>query len=193
MEPKNNNNNKGKEYNHVYFIESHEKDKTTNLSISKRHPGIQDLGIEYTTISNNGYFITIYSFKIFSEIICKNNKNPQKLEFSITLIDGNKDKFKKYNSNLVMYKDNFFFDFKFPNSGLFNNITPPKSLNQTLTEQFNFFLNYLKDSLKCTKESDEINDLVFSIQKYIIDKDLKFDFALYLTYKRGHSKTIGFI
>ena len=189
MEPKNNNNNKGKEYNHVYFIESHEKDKTTNLSISKRHPGIQDLVIEYTTISNNGYFITIYSFKIFSEIICKNNKNPQKLEFSITLIDGNKDKFKKYNSNLVMYKDNFFFDFKFPNSGLFNNITPPKSLNQTLTEQFNFFLNYLKDSLKCTKESDEINDLVFSIQKYISDKDLKFDFALYLTiFAECHTK-----
>ena len=181
MEPQKNNNNKGKEYNNVYFIESHEKDKTTNILLSKNHPGIQDLGVVYSIISDNGYFITIYSFKIFSEIICKNNKNPQKLEFSITLIDGNKDKFKKLNSNLVMYKDNFFFDFKFPNSGLFNNVSPPKSLNQTLTEQFNFYLNYLKDSLKCTKESEEINDLVLSIQKYIIDKDLKFDFALYLT------------
>ena len=108
MESQKNNNNKGKEYNYVYFIASQEKDKTANLFLSKKHLGIQDLEILNTTISDNGYFITIYSFKIFSEIICKNNKNPQKLEFSITLIDENKDKFKKVISNLTMFKDNFF-------------------------------------------------------------------------------------
>ena len=175
-----NNNNQEKENNYVYFIESHEKDKTTNIFLSKNHPGIEDLRIANTIISDNGYFITIYCFKIFSKIICKNNKNPQKLEFSITLIDGNKVKFKKMVSNLVMNKDNFFFNFKFPNSGIFNNILPPKSLNQTLAEQFNFYLNYLKDSLKCTKESEEVNDLVLSIQRYIFGNNEKFDFALYL-------------
>ena len=175
------NNNKRKEYNYVYFIESHEKGKTSNILLSKRHPGVQDLEAAYSTLSDNDYLVTIYRFRIFSEIIYKNNKNPQKLEFTITLIDSNKDKFKKVVSNLVMHRDNFFFDFKFPNIGIFNNISPPKSLNQTLTEQFNYYLNYLKKSLNCKKESDEINNLVLSIQKYIFDKDLKYDFSLYLT------------
>ena len=181
MEDQKNNNNKGKEFNYVYFIESHEKDKTANLTLSNRHPGIQDLAIVHTTINDKGYFITIYSFKIFSKTIYKKNKNPQKLEFSITLQDGNKDKFKKMVTNLDMYKDNFLFNFRFPNSGIFNSVTPPKCLKQSLTEQFNYYLNYLKNSLKCTKESEEINDLVFSIQKYIYEKDEKYSFPLYLT------------
>ena len=179
MEGQINDNNKKREYNYVYFIESHEQDKATNLSLSKKYNGVEDLGIAHTTISNNGYFITIYRFKINFGIICKNNKNPQKLEYTVTLTDGNKEKFKKIITNLVMYKDNFFFNFKFPNSGIFNNILPPKSLNQTLAEQFNFYLNYLKGDLNSTKES--INDLVLSIQRYIVEKEEKLDFAMYLT------------
>ena len=177
MENEINNNNKGKEYNYVYFIESHEKD-IANLQIySKKH----ELKTAHTiNIDDNDYLITIYKLKIFCDIIIKNNKNPQKYEFSITIIDNNKNKFKKYVSNLIMNKDNFLFNIKFQSYGFFKSALPPKSLNQTLTEQFNLYLNFLKNELNCTKESDEINDLIFSIQAYIIDNNEKYDFALYL-------------
>ena len=176
------NNNKRKEYNYVYFIENHEKDKKVTILLSKRHPGVQDLETALTINSDNGYLITIYRFKIFSGTIIKTNKNPQKLEFTITLLDGNNIKFKNKVSNLVLDKDNFFFNFKFRNAdGIFSKNSPPKYLNLTLTEQFNYYLNYLKNTLNCTKESDEINDLVLSIQNFIFHKDEKYDFALYLT------------
>ena len=177
MENEINNNNKGKEYNYVYFIESHEKD-IANLQIySKKH----ELKTAHTiNIDDNDYLITIYKLKIFCDIIIKNNKNPQKYEFSITIIDNNKNKFKKYVSNLIMNKDNFLFNIKFQSYGFFKSALPPKSLNQTLTEQFNLYLNFLKNELNCTKESDEINDLIFSIQTYIIDNNEEYDFSLYL-------------
>ena len=71
-------------------------------------------------------------------------------------------------------------ELKFANAGLSNKILPPKSLQLSLEEYFNYYLNYIKETLKCTKESEEINDLIISVQKVLEEKNENYNFNFYL-------------
>ena len=175
------NNNKKKDFNYIYFIESHEKDKSAHLSLAKKIDGVDDLEVGQILINNkDGYLISIYKCRIYFKKIIDTNKNNHKFEFVINLLDKNKEKFKKTISNIDINKNNFLFEFKFANAGLFNKILPPKSLQLSLEEYFNYYLNYFKDTLKFTKESEEINDLIFSVQKVLEEKNDNYNFNFYL-------------
>jgi len=175
------NNNNKKDFNYIYFIENHEKYKEAHLSLDKKNSGVDDIEIGQIFLSNNeDYFITIYKCRIYYKKIIDNNKNPHKFEFVINLLDKDKQKFKKTITNIDINQNNFLFEFKIPNAGFFGNILPPKSLQLSVEDYFNYYLNYFKDTLKLTKESEEINDLVISVQKVIIEKNENYNFNFYL-------------
>ena len=175
------NNNKQKDFYYIYFIESHKKNNVAHLSLAKKIDGVDDLEVAQILLSNkDDYLITIYKCRIYSKIISEANKNYHKFEFVINLLDNNKEKFKKTITNIDINKNNFLFEFKFANAGLFNKILPPKSLQLSLEEYFNYYLNYIKDTLKCTKESEEINDLIISVQKVLEEKNENYNFNFYL-------------
>ena len=175
------NNNKKEDFKYIYFIESHEKDKLAHLSLPKKIDGVDDLEVGQILISNKeGYLISIYRCRIYSNKIIDTNKNHHKFEFVINLLDKNKEKFKKTITNIDINQNNFLFEFKFANAGLFNKFLPPKSLQLSIEDYFNYYLNYFKDTLKYTKESEEINDLIISVQKALEEKNENYNFNFYL-------------
>ena len=104
------NNNKKKDFNYIYFIESHEKDKFAHLSLAKKIDGVDDLEVGQILINNkDGYLISIYKCRIYFKKIIDTNKNNHKFEFVINLLDKNKEKFKKTISNIDINKNNFLF------------------------------------------------------------------------------------
>ena len=156
------------EYKYVYFIESHEKKESVKLHFSKNYTEFQDLKIVENIENELNYDISIYRFKIYPQRIKKN-----KFEILIKLED-NDNKFEKAITNIDLNINNYLFDFKFEVKGVLFKKNPPKSLDLTLQNQFNYYSNYLN------KKGLNKNDLVTSIQK-ILEHMQEYDIFTYLT------------
>lgn len=160
-----------KNYIYIYFFESHEKNKKVKLNLQKNHYEARNLKIVKKIESNNNYEISLYRFSLYPNIIKKDFNHSESYEI---LININNDKLGSKLTNLLFDQDNFIFDFK-------SNINSQNySFQLSLQFQFIEYMNYLKEDLKCSQESKELNNLISSIQKYLREKSNKFDFVTYL-------------
>ena len=160
-----------KNYIYIYFFESHEKNKKVKLNLQKNRYEARNLKIVKKIESNNNYEISLYRFSLYPNIIKKNFNHSESYEI---LININNDKLGSKLTNLLFDQDNFIFDFK-------SNINSQNySFQLSLQFQFIEYMNYLKEDLKCSQESKELNNLISSIQKYLGEKSNKFDFVTYL-------------
>ena len=73
-----------------------------------------------------------------------------------------------------MNKDTFLFKMKFEAKGLIKKKSPPKTLNLTVLEMFNYYINYLN-----SKHLDK-SDLISCVQK-ILEQYKEFDIKTYLS------------
>ena len=166
-----------KEDNYVYFIENHEKKEIARLFFMKKYSEANFLEIAYEIVDNPDYDIFIYRFKLLNQNI---KKKRDKIDITIKLEDKEKYKFESRLTNIKLNQNNFIFDFQFEKSQfLFVINTPPKSLKLSHIDQFIYYLNYLRNKLKCDKDSVENNHLILSIQK-ILEEDEEYDFISYL-------------
>ena len=168
---------KEKEDNYVYFIESHEKKEIAKLYFMKKYSEVDNLEIAYEIVDNPDYDIFIYRFKLLNQNI---KKKLDKIDITIKLEDKETYKFEKRLTNIKLNQNNFLFDFQFEKSQfIFVINVPPKSLKLSHIDQFIYYLNYLRNKLKCDKNSVENNHLISSIQK-ILEEDEEYDFISYL-------------
>ena len=167
-------------FNYIYLIESHQKDEKVKLYLAKRHTELEQLE-EIQKIDFSFYYdITMYRFKIYPNKSPKFQKNQEKFEIIIKLLDFENNKFEKIITNLIINQDNFLYDFKFDTSRkLFKKRIPPVSLDIPHYTQFELYLNYLKNNENLNKDSTQINSLILSIQKEF-QNDLKLDLIEYL-------------
>ena len=150
---------------YVYFIESHESFEIVKLYFSKHHTGFEPLEIIDTNKKQN-YDISIYRFKFYPRKI-KKNEITIKLEYK-------KHTFESVINNFDMNKDTFLFKIKFEAKGLINKKAPPKTLNITMLEMFNYYFNYLKNN------NLDKSDLISCAQK-TLEQYPEFDIKTYLT------------
>ena len=175
------------DYKYVYFIESHEKKKSIILGFSYNYTEFKDLKVVYAH-EQCDYYISIYQLKIYPKKIepkykIKIKLKEEKNEFK------KEENFEKSIKNYDLNKDNYLFDFKFKESGILIKTSPPKSLDLTLQNQFNYYINYLN-----TNNLNK-NDLIISTQKYLEqtqEYDIGINFYL-LRYNRHYTETFRFI
>ena len=140
---------KEKEDNYVYFIESHEKKEIAKLYFMKKYSEVDNLEIAYEIVDNPDYDIFIYRFKLLNQNI---KKKLDKIDITIKLEDKETYKFEKRLTNIKLNQNNFLFDFQFEKSQfIFVINVPPKSLKLSHIDQFIYYLNYLRNKLKCNK------------------------------------------
>ena len=167
-------------YNYVYFIENHEKKEYFKIYLSRKCIVASDLELVQTIENTFEYEINIYRFKIYPDKVLKTFKNPEKCEIKINLRDRNNNKFHTIITNLQMLKDNFLYDTKFEDPSILFKRNSPKSLNLTHIGQFNYYINYIRNELKCNKDTKENVSLISSTQKMLEEKEQKFEFSTYL-------------
>ena len=171
---------KPKDFNYVYFIESHKTSQYTKLFASnKKNIGI---GIIESAkkLKKSDFDINIYKFRIYPQSIIDKYKDISKLEITIKLEDRQNDTFDNNITNINLFEDNFLYDLKFESTKIFNKKQPPVQLNLTHKEQFKIYVDYLRKTLNIPKESKENDYLISSIQNLFDKKEEKYDFSFYL-------------
>ena len=174
--------------NYVYFIENHQKKEIAKLSFLKKYIEVGNLEMEYEIKDNPDYEILIYRFQLLNENV---KKKLDKLDITIKLSDKENNKFENTLTNIKLNQDNFCYEFQFGSSkNFFKKKIPPKSLKLPYIDQFNYYLNYLRNKLKCNKDSVKNEYLVSSIQK-ILKEDNEYDFISYLLIFRECSSPLS--
>ena len=178
-----------REFQYVYFIENHLLSSKVNLELQPKNDeeagDLQSVKQEYFNQNNMKFIYSIFRFTIFSSKI-KENRNNNKKNFNIKVILNDfsyeqKEQFEKQIEIRDINIDNFLFDFKFEESkGWVVKYEPPLSASFSYEDQFQIYIDYLRKDLKLLQESDQNQGLIKSIQSFLIGKDKKYNFSLYL-------------
>ena len=174
-----------RDYEYVYFIiENHEVSEEVTIDFSDKYNEanglIEVLQNEYNLNENLKYKYSIYRFNFNPP---KGNQKETKKEIKIKLEKKNGNKFDGKITIFNSSGDIYIYDFKFDKmKNLTNEIKPPNFYKFSHLEQFNFYLDYIKNNLKIKKNnSQEKFDLFSSTQNFFNGNEKKFQFSFYLT------------
>ena len=164
-------------FQYVYFIENHIKNSINNIYLSNNNNNeVRELEkVEEKSFDLDPRFIyAIYVFKIY---ISKNEMEEQTIE--INLQDTNNNIFKSKIIINDLLRNIFYYDFKFDKNICLNKeIEPPMFINLTHIQQFEIYINYIRNNLKL---NDNLSlDLIFSTQNLLIAPGQKYTFLFYL-------------
>ena len=166
-----------KDFIYVYFIESHIESSPSKVSISSDYfyGELIEVKNEKRQLNANKYILTLYRFKIYVPKLKERGKD--KLEIRIDLECGGK-KF-PYKTLMTKFdKDNYLYDIKFSDIGVFIKSYPPKSIVLSHIEQFEIYKNYLEKDLEIKLKTDKRREnLVLSTNKLFQEK---FTFNFYI-------------
>ena len=165
---------KEEKQNYVYFIVTHNKSKKIKISLSQEYKGAETLELlvdKDMTKINDSLATEIYRFKLLPESLSK--KEGQK-EYEIEVIaeeeNGNQDKYIIYLKDLQKNKYEY-------------NFSIPKLEIQPLTvyDQFDIYVEILRDKLKKKQSTKENEDLILSTQALIVGPNKKYEFLFFLS------------
>ena len=165
----------------IYFIENHLSTSEAKIQIdeAKFTKNLEPMTIGIFEKEQMEFQYTIFRFLFL------NLEKDSKDEVTIYLIDKNNNKF-KMKINIKDYdrdRDIFIYDFRFNSTHKkgFKRIDPPKSYDLTHQEQFNYYINLLRNTLKIMQNSEENISLILSTQKLLMIKGVKYQFSFYLS------------
>ena len=164
-----------KKYNYVYFNFKHEKNKHYKINLSSYYKGSDILElIEEKDLDDDKFneplIIKVYRFKITPDFLEKKNKIN---EFEIEVVLEEEDEAKHHYT--IKFKDNDkdFYEYKFKMEEI--DILPLE-----LDEQFEIYLNILRNKYKKKKKTKENEDFILS-SLLVLKEDNKYDLLFYLS------------
>ena len=153
--------------NYAYIIINKEKDKQLNLYLSGEYSFANTLEIietKYSYLQKNIMEIKVYRFKIYS----LTNDKPSEI---IINIEDEKNYKSKFTIKIKNYNQNYFeFNFKIENLG----ISPLEC-----AEQFEIYIDILRNKYGKDRNSKENHDLISSTQIIFEKKGFKTNFLFY--------------
>ena len=163
-----------KDFNFVYFIETHINTENPVVSISSdyMHGELAELNQETKNIHNEKFIVTLYRLKIYPPKI----KERKKEEIEIRIALENKGQKFIFKAKINEFdKDNYIYDLKFEEKGKLRKIKPPKSIMLSHQQQFVIFRDYL-DKKENIKKKDIIWDNLISSTQKLFQKEYSLNF-----------------
>ena len=169
-----------KDFQYVYFIENHLQSKPATIDFSNKEIYFDELEIAEQKLYeyDENYAYIIYKFKLFNSRIKNNKKN---VEIVIKLKDKAENIFESRIFINDFSRDIFIYGFTFDITKVLSNvIEPPIFIPFNQVEEFEIYINYIRNVLKKKQDSKENEDFIFSSQKLLAGRDKKFNFSFYL-------------
>ena len=161
--------------NYVYFNFKQEKNKQYKVSLSSNYNASDTLElIEEKDLDNNTLMdpliIKVYRFKIDPDFLKKNENNEFKIDVILEEDNGTN------HSYTIGFKDidRDFYEYKLRMEGI--DILPLE-----LDEQFQIYLDILRNKYKKNQKTKENEDFIFSSLLLLRDEDNKYDLLFYLS------------
>ena len=164
-----------KKYNYIYFNFKQEKSKQYKIYLSSNYNASDTLElIEEKNLNDNfivPLIVKVYRFKILPDLLKKKNEQD---EFEIELIFEEENKVKHHYTIRFKYIDRDFYEYKLKIEGI--DIIPLE-----LDEQFDIYLEILKDNYKKNQKTKENEDFISSSLLFLKEKDNKYDLLFYFS------------
>jgi len=164
-----------KKYNYIYFNFKQEKSKQYKIYLSSNYNASDTLElIEEKNLNDNfivPLIVKVYRFKILPDLLKKKNEQD---EFEIELIFEEENKVKHHYTIRFKYIDRDFYEYKLKIEGI--DIIPLE-----LDEQFDIYLEILKDKYKKNQKTKENEDFISSSLLFLKEKDNKYDLLFYFS------------
>jgi len=164
-----------KKYNYIYFNFKHEKSKQYKIYLSSNYNASDTLElIEEKNLDDifiGPLILKVYRFKILPDSLTKKNKLD---EFEIELIFEEENEDKHHYTIRFKDIDRDFYEYKLKIEGI--DILPLE-----LDEQFDIYLEILKDKYKKNQKTKENEDFISSSLLLLKEKDNKYDLLLYFS------------
>ena len=164
-----------KKYNYVYFNFKQEKSKQYKVSLSSNYNASDTLElIEEKDLDYNAFMdpliIKIYRFRIVPDFLEKNENNEFKIDVILEEDNGTKHNYS------IIFKDidKDFYEYKLRMEGI--DILPLE-----LDEQFQIYLDILRNKYKKNQKTKENEDFISSSLLLLKDEDNKYDLLFYLS------------
>ena len=169
-----------REYKYVYFIESHNLNEDKDIKLSMDYEEAKELKCVFCDIKEEDkkkYKYSIYRFDLYPP---KNNAKEKKKEIKINLANQDSN-FDGIISIQDFTRDTFIYDFKFNKFSEWGiSIDPPESYKFNYIEQFEIYLDYLRNKLKVKQKDQENLDFILSTQCLLVGKGKTFLFSFYI-------------
>ena len=163
---------------YVYFIENHLHNCPAKIEIAetKFAKGLERMTIGEFEKDDYEFIYTIFRFKFLPQ------EKDVKDEVTINLIDENNNKFSTKVSVKEYDRDIFIYDIKFNpfHNRLFKYFDPPKSHNLSHQEQFNYYIELIRNELNLAQDSNENLSLILSTQKLLMKEGAKYELSFYI-------------
>ena len=169
---------RNRDFQYVYFIENHIINSNPTITLennSNEVNGLEEISLpNYKNGKGSEFKCTLFRFKL--EI-----KQKKKVEVTVNLKDDKDEIFSKKITISDPTKDNFIYDFNFePKKILTKTKEPPISFNFDYSQQFGYYVDYLRKQLKLKQQDEESLDLILSTQSLLMGKEKKYKFSFYL-------------
>ena len=156
-----------KDFQYVYFIENHLQSKPATIDFSKKEIYFDELEIAEQKLYeyDENYAYIIYKFKLFNSRIKNNKKN---VEIVIKLKDKAENIFESRIFINDFSRDIFIYGFTFDITKVLSNvIEPPIFIPFNQVEEFEIYINYIRNVLKKkNKIVKKMRILFFHLKNY---------------------------
>ena len=159
--------------NFIYFNLTYDKLKDYKVSLTKEYKeyGVLEKIKEIDLIQQSGPLITkVYRFKLLPNLIEFDGNDIYKIDISI---EDDENQAKYIYSIRLKNKDKDFYEYNFK-------IEELDILPLSYDEQFDIYIDILRKIYKKIQKTKENEDLIFSTQLLLKEKDSKYDFLFYL-------------